>query len=135
LNFQKEFNVPFYNSVLPAGFHTGMTDMHSFESGVVSDTMSDTDFSTHFTHLGVTYDVNDKISLTGNLSYMITSVETGIGIDGDNQIIIPGVGVRYRLNDAAAITFNYNYYDFSDTNLENNDSNANQIVTQLNMKF
>lgn len=74
-----------------------------------------TDFSAHFTHLGVTYDVNDKFSVQGNFAYVKNSGVDDSGFNQDNDTIIPGAALKYEFNDTTSVVVDYKYYRFSDT--------------------
>jgi len=94
-----------------------------------------TDFSAHFTHLGVTYDVTDKFSVQGNFAYVKNAGVDDTGFSQDNSTIIPGVALKYDFNDTTSIMVDYKYYRFSDTVQTANNYSANKIVTRLNVKF
>jgi hypothetical protein len=141
MKFTRDYAAPTtLNGVYVPGLNNnnGRTDMNGFLPGEVGfdiNNWANTDFSTHFTHLGVTYDVTENFSVQGNFAYVKSTGVIDYGTDEDNSTIIPGLALRYQFNDTTSIVFDYKYYSFSDDRQPINDYNANKIQTRLNVKF
>lgn len=141
MKFKRDYAVPttFQGAyVLGYNDNNGRSDINGYLPGEVGydpNNWANTDFSSHFTHLGVTYDVTEKFSVQGNFAYVNQSGVTDFGTQEDNNTIIPGVAVKYQFNDVTSIVFDYKYFSFSDDRQPLNDYNANKLQTRLNIKF
>lgn len=142
MKFQRDYAAPIANAngIYTPGYgnNNGRSDINGYlpnETGFDINNWANTDFSTHFTHLGVTYDVTEKFSVQGNFAYVSQSGVTDYGTREDNSTVIPGVALRYQFNDVTSIVFDYKYFSFSDDRQPLNDYNSNKLQTRLNIKF
>jgi hypothetical protein len=134
LKFKRDYTLTRDNGRYTTNGYT-FTEWAQNQGNPVYGTMAVTDFSAHFTHLGVTYDVSDKFSVQGNFAYVKNSGVDDTGFNQDNSTIIPGVALKYDFNDTTSVMVDYKYYRFSDTMQTANDYSANKLVTRLNIKF
>jgi len=137
MKFKRDYALPDANTVnydrLTVNGYT-FTEYNALGAAVTGN-FAVTDFSAHFTHLGVTYDVTEKFSVQGNFAYVKNSGVDDSGFSQDNSTVIPGVALRYQFNDDTSLVFDYKYFSFSDDRVTANDYNANKIVTRFNVKF
>lgn len=134
LKLQREYKTSVDSLFLDNSLNSYSTSYRHADFEMEDETMPLSDYSTNFTHLGVTYDLTEKISVQGNFAYLTSRETTELGVE-DNTAVIPGIAVKYRFTDDASVVLDYKYYDFSDSETRPADYKSNQIVTQLNLKF